>query len=155
MRLVSRSPDETRRLAAALAKAVASSGATVILAGPLGAGKTEFVKGLAEGLGIPPERVQSPTFTIAHETPFAEGRRFVHVDCYRVASAAELEGAGLLDWLDPGAVVVAEWGDRFPDAWPPDRLEVAIERHSGEERVLVARALGPQSSALLERWRAA
>lgn len=153
MQLVSRSPEATRRLGAALADVVGDEGAVVVLAGPLGAGKTQFVKGVAEGFGLPPERVQSPTFVIAHELTLASGRSFVHVDCYRVASEAELEAAGLLDWLAPGAVVLAEWGDRFPDAWPSDRLEVSLARGEARTRTLVARAGGPRSAALLQRWR--
>lgn len=127
----------------------------VVLAGPLGAGKTQFVKGVAQGLGVAAERVQSPTFVIAHELALPSGGRLVHVDCYRVASEAELEGAGLLDWLAPGALVLAEWGDRFPAAWPPDHLEVRLERAGAETRRLFARGRGPAAAALLERWRGA
>jgi tRNA threonylcarbamoyladenosine biosynthesis protein TsaE len=137
-----------------LARVIGADGATLLLAGPLGAGKTCFVKGLAAGLGIPADRVQSPTFVIAQELPLPAGGTLVHVDCYRVSSEAELESAGLLDWLAPGALVVAEWAERVPGAWPEDRLEIAIARDADERR-LVPTARGPASQALLTRWQRA
>jgi len=156
LRLHSRGPDATERFASALARAIDASGAVVLLSGPLGAGKTRFVKGLAAGLGASPERVQSPTFVVAHELPLPDGRALVHIDCYRIAGEAELESAGLLDWLAPGALVVAEWPERAPRAWPDDRLEISFARGAGEsERELAARARGPAATALLARWREA
>jgi tRNA threonylcarbamoyladenosine biosynthesis protein TsaE len=127
------------------------------LAGPLGAGKTVFVQGLAAGLGVDPEAVASPTFVIAHEHLAAGGRRFAHVDCYRVGSAAELESAGFLDLLEPGAVVAVEWGDRFEQALPADHLTVSFARNPGEgsRRWLSAVASGPAAEVLLARWCAA
>jgi tRNA threonylcarbamoyladenosine biosynthesis protein TsaE len=153
LRLHSRSPDETRRAAEQLARALGETPVPILLVGPLGAGKTEFAKGLAAGHGIPAERIQSPTFVIAHEVPLPGGRRLVHVDCYRVESELELEGAGLLDWLAPDAVTLVEWGDRFAAAWPVDRLEVRIERLAEREREIRAVAGGPQAAGCLERWR--
>jgi tRNA threonylcarbamoyladenosine biosynthesis protein TsaE len=151
--LRSPSPEHTERLARGLAGAIDAAGAIVLLSGPLGAGKTRFVKGLAAGLGIPSERVQSPTFVIAQELPTADGRLLVHVDCYRIASEAELESVGLFDWLESGALVVAEWPERVPGAWPSDRLEITFSRGGREnERQIEARACGPQSSALLAQW---
>jgi tRNA threonylcarbamoyladenosine biosynthesis protein TsaE len=153
LRLHSPGPDATERFAAALARAIDAAGAIVLLSGPLGAGKTRFVKGLAAGLGVPRERVQSPTFVLAQELPLPDGRTLVHVDCYRIAGEAELEGAGLLDWLAPRALVVVEWPERAPRAWPDDRLEISFARGAGEvERTLEARAHGPASTALLARW---
>jgi tRNA threonylcarbamoyladenosine biosynthesis protein TsaE len=156
LRLHSPSPETTERFGAALAAAIDAAGAVVLLSGPLGAGKTRFVKGIASGLGIAAAAVQSPTFVLAHELPLADGRALVHVDCYRVAGEAELESAGLLDWLAPGALVVAEWAERVPGAWPDDRLEIRFTRGADENaRTLEALARGPLASALLVRWRAA
>jgi tRNA threonylcarbamoyladenosine biosynthesis protein TsaE len=126
----------------------------IALVGALGAGKTLFVKGLAEGLGIPPELVASPTFVIAAEYPLGGGRALCHVDLYRVASAAELDATGFPDSLAPGNVVAIEWGDRLPGALPEDRLTVAIRPGAGgSQRVLDAIASGPVARSLLERWR--
>jgi tRNA threonylcarbamoyladenosine biosynthesis protein TsaE len=155
LQLHSPSPDATERLGSALARAIDASGAIVLLSGPLGAGKTRFVKGLAAGLGVPPERVQSPTFVVSQELPLPDGRVLVHVDCYRIGSGAELESAGLLDWLAPGALVVAEWPERVPNAWPDDRLEIRFARGADEDtREIEASAHGPDAAALLARWRA-
>jgi tRNA threonylcarbamoyladenosine biosynthesis protein TsaE len=156
MRFASRSPADTRRLAAALGEAASADGGVISLSGPLGAGKTLFVKALAAGLGIDERTVASPTFVIAGEyacpRPGGPGR-LVHVDFYRVESEAELEAAGLLDWLEPGTLLVAEWGERFRTALPEDRLEISIASgEAAESRNLEARARGERSQALLRRW---
>lgn len=101
-------------------------GFVVALEGPLGAGKTEWVKGLAQGFGIEPDLVVSPTFVIANE--YDARRRLVHADLYRLEHAGELDAAGLGDWLAPGQVVAVEWADRFPGALPDDRIVVRIAR---------------------------
>jgi len=156
LRFVSRSPEQTRAAGRALGAALGGGGLAVALRGPLGAGKTLFVKGLAEGLGIDPRAVASPTFTIASEYRAPDGRRLAHVDLYRVESEGELEAAGFLDLLEPGTVLAVEWADRFPAALPADRLEVAIERAPGagapERRVLHAKACGEVSRAVCARW---
>ena len=129
----------------------------VALVGPLGAGKTAFVQGLAQGLGVDPDEVSSPTFVIASEYPAAGGLRLVHADLYRVESEAELETAGFRDLLAPDVVLAIEWADRFPDALPPDRLEVRIGRPPGAEathREIFAVALGPAAAEVLARWSA-
>jgi tRNA threonylcarbamoyladenosine biosynthesis protein TsaE len=157
--LDSPSPEATRAAALALAGSLDAAGLVLALSGPLGAGKTAFVRGLAEGLGVDPGAVASPTFVIVGEYTAAGGRRLAHVDLYRVASAAELEDAGFLDLLEPGSVVAVEWADRLPQALPPDRLELCIERPDAAadpaRRVLHARASGAVSAAVLARWREA
>jgi len=153
--LASPSPEATRAAGQRLGEAIGREGAVIALVGPLGAGKTLFTKGLAEGLGLDPAALASPTFGIAHEYRSPGGRPLTHVDAYRLASTAELEAAGWLDWLAPGAVVVLEWGDRFPDALPDDHLRVELARVAGEpsQRRLSAVASGPASEALRVRWR--
>jgi tRNA threonylcarbamoyladenosine biosynthesis protein TsaE len=158
----SRSPDGTQALGRALAHAIDPSGLVVALEGGLGAGKTAFVRGLAEGLGIDPAEVASPTFVIASEYAANAGGgppvTLVHADLYRVERVAELEAAGLLEWLEPGQVVAVEWADRLPEALPADRLRVRL-RSVGpaepETRELEAEALGPGAAAALGRWRKA
>jgi tRNA threonylcarbamoyladenosine biosynthesis protein TsaE len=155
----SRSPAETRALARGLAAALApeAEGIVVSLIGPLGAGKTEFAKGVAEGFGLPAAALASPTFTIAQELPLpapgAGPRRLVHADCYRLESAEELEAAGLFDWLGAGTVLLAEWGDRFPEALGPARLEVFLAEAPDGARELAVAARGAGPERVLARWR--
>jgi tRNA threonylcarbamoyladenosine biosynthesis protein TsaE len=157
MEFHSRSPTETRALARSLAREIGSAGLVVALVGPLGSGKTVFAKGLAEGLGIDEALLASPSFVIANQLSTPRGVRLVHADLYRVESEAELLSAGWLDWLEAGSVVVVEWGDRFPRAFPRDHLEVrlsGIDPGRSEERTLEVHAGGPVSHAALERWKA-
>jgi tRNA threonylcarbamoyl adenosine modification protein YjeE len=101
-------------------------GDLVQLDGELGAGKTTFTRGLGAALGTR-EPVTSPTFVLAREHPTASGVPLVHVDAYRLATAAEIEDLDL-DWQH--AIVVVEWGaGKLDDAG--DRIEIAIERRPG------------------------
>ena len=153
----SRSPDETRALARGLAAALGDEGLVVSLVGALGAGKTEFAKGLAEGLGVPAAALASPSFTIAHELPLPGRsgalRRLVHADWFRVRSTAELEAAGLDDWLGVDVVLAVEWGDRHPEALGAEMLEVGFEESADGSRQVSARAHGARPAAVLARWR--
>jgi tRNA threonylcarbamoyladenosine biosynthesis protein TsaE len=141
-------------MARAIGAAIGPQGLILTLVGPLGAGKTVFVQGLAEGMGIDPSRVQSPTFVIAAHH---RGTRqlLVHADLYRVEHEAELEAAGWLDWLAPGTAVAVEWADRLPQALPDDRLNVGLSRPAGGEssgREISLQADGPIARGVLARW---
>ncbi len=107
---ISNSEAETRAIAAGLAAGL-RPGAVVLLSGDLGAGKTAFVRGLAEGLGIDPGEVTSPTFTLVHE--YRGGRLpLVHVDLYRLETA-ELDEIGMDSELAEAGVVAVEWSERL------------------------------------------
>jgi tRNA threonylcarbamoyladenosine biosynthesis protein TsaE len=149
------SPERTRSAAHALAAALGDEGSVLSLVGPLGAGKTAFVKGLAEGLGLDPRVVGSPTFVIACEYPLPDGRRLAHVDLYRVETEDELYAAGFLDLLVPGVVLAVEWGDRLPAALPRDRLELRITRPSpdADRARRISLHPGEGAEALAERFR--
>jgi tRNA threonylcarbamoyladenosine biosynthesis protein TsaE len=141
-------------MARAIGSAIRDEGLFLGLVGPLGAGKTVFVQGLAEGLGIDPGQVQSPTFVIAAHHQGVR-RSLVHADLYRVEHERELEAAGWLDWLAPGGVVAVEWADRLPEALPADRLDVSLSREPDREasgRQIALRAEGPISRGVLARW---
>jgi tRNA threonylcarbamoyladenosine biosynthesis protein TsaE len=129
--ITTRSADETRQAGATLG-ATLRPGDLVILVGDLGAGKTTFVKGVAEALGVS-EPVTSPTFTIVQEY---EGRvPLAHVDVYRLERVQELHDLGFDELLE-GRVVVVEWGDTVEAALPPDLLEVRITADGDDVRVI-------------------
>jgi tRNA threonylcarbamoyladenosine biosynthesis protein TsaE len=128
------------------------AGDVIALVGPLGAGKTTFVQGMARGAGVPADRhVASPTFALVNEHP---GRvPFVHADLYRVERLAELEELGLDDVFDRAAVAI-EWLDRFPDAAPRDRLELTLAIDSDGSRQVSAVGTGRRGlelAAVLEQ----
>ena len=125
---VTRSEAETAAVASALA-ATLFAGDVILLSGNLGAGKTAFVRGLAEGLGIDAEDVSSPTFTLVHE--YRGGRlTLYHVDLYRLEKAAT-DDLGLEE-LHRGVLAI-EWPDRLSHQLPGAR-RVSIEILDGDER---------------------
>ncbi len=120
-----RSTRQTEALARALAT-VLQPGDVVGLVGPLGAGKTALVRGLARGLGVPPDLpITSPTFTIANEYP-GRDTALVHVDLYRLADPDEVEATGVRDLFAPDVVTAVEWADRFPEALPAGALWIRL-----------------------------
>ena len=118
----------------------------IALVGPLGAGKTTFVQGLARGMGVAADRhVASPTFALVNEH---SGRTpLVHADFYRITDPRELGELGLDEAYDRAAVVV-EWADRFPDAAPSDHLTITLGIDADGARRLTADATGPRGAAL-------
>jgi tRNA threonylcarbamoyladenosine biosynthesis protein TsaE len=121
------SEEETVALGESLA-AELSPQAIVLLIGNLGAGKTTIAKGIVKGLNAAePDEVSSPTFTLIHQY----GPSVYHVDLYRLESAAQLATLGLEELFDRRAVVLIEWGERFPELIPKDRVEVRL-RTTGE-----------------------
>jgi len=113
--LTSTSEQETRSIASALARDLAM-GSVLLLSGDLGAGKTAFVRGLAEGLGIDAGEVTSPTFTLVHE--YRGGRLpLIHVDLYRL-DRADLDEIGLDQDLAATGVIAIEWAERLSRSIP-------------------------------------
>ncbi len=113
----------------------------VLLRGDLGAGKTTLVKGIVAALGAAdPDGVSSPTFTLVHEYKGRRVRVF-HLDLYRLETEAELEGVGLWEIADSGdALVLVEWGERFPSLVAKADAEIAIETGENDtERLLLVR----------------
>jgi tRNA threonylcarbamoyladenosine biosynthesis protein TsaE len=126
----SNSEQETRSIASALGRDLAM-GTVLLLSGDLGAGKTAFVRGLAEGLGIDPDEVTSPTFTIVHE--YRGGRLpLVHVDLYRL-DRADLDEIGLDQDLAATGIVAVEWSERLSRRIPEATM-VNITDRGGDSR---------------------
>src|SRR6516225_3191356 len=118
---ISHSPAETEALGETWGRVV-ESGLVIGLSGDLGAGKTQFVKGLARGLGIT-ARVQSPSFALVNV--YTGGRlTLFHLDLYRLDTREQIIGAGLEDYLHPAGVTVIEWAER----WLGDRRQETGDR---------------------------
>lgn len=99
--------------AAARILADAEPGEVIGLVGPLGAGKTVFVRGVVRALGGDPDQVHSPTFTLMN--PYSARIPVYHWDLYRLGKGAELDGIGFYDLAHDDAVSLVEWADRFPE----------------------------------------
>jgi tRNA threonylcarbamoyladenosine biosynthesis protein TsaE len=128
----------TRAIAARLAARL-GPGAVVLLSGDLGAGKTAFVRGLAEGLGIDPAEVTSPTFTLVHE--YRGGRLpLVHVDLYRL-DRADLDEIGLDSDLAAQGVIAVEWAERLIRRMPA-AITIDIADSGGDTRAIEIREGG-------------
>jgi tRNA threonylcarbamoyladenosine biosynthesis protein TsaE len=113
------------------------SHAVVLLIGNLGAGKTTLAKGIVQGLAAgAPEDVSSPTFTLIHE--YGEGRVY-HIDLYRLEEEREVATLGLDELFDREAVVLIEWGERFPRLLPPERIEIRIRMAENDTREIEVR----------------
>lgn len=132
----SRTVDLGRRLGSCL-----EAGCVIGLIGELGAGKTCFIKGLAEGLNnTPADEVTSPTFTILQEYPGAVP--LYHFDAYRLGGSGDLEAIGFDEYIGTDGVAVIEWADRISDALPEEMLKIVIEQPSENERLFACRASG-------------
>lgn len=146
--LRSASPEATEALARPLA-AELREGDVLVLSGPIGAGKTRFVAGLAAGLDAA-SRVRSPSFTLVHEY---RGRvTLVHLDLYRLETV-DAYGLGLEELLERGALAV-EWGEKLPAALREDALSIRIAPGRGDERTIEVSAARGRGTELLEAWRA-
>jgi tRNA threonylcarbamoyladenosine biosynthesis protein TsaE len=108
----------------------------VLLIGNLGAGKTTLAKGIASGRGAArADEVTSPTFTLIHEY----GESVYHIDLYRLEEAKEAATLGLEELFERDALVLIEWGERFPELMPDERVEIRIETRGDEREIEVRR----------------
>ncbi len=131
---ISNSPDDTLEIARALGAAL-RPGDVVALYGDLGAGKTLFCKGVGEALGIPPDRIVSPTFTIV--TEHAGSIPLTHIDVYRLSGVRDADEIGMRDLLAGGGLCVVEWAEKIAELLPTDCIQVTFTI-SGDDRREIA-----------------
>jgi tRNA threonylcarbamoyladenosine biosynthesis protein TsaE len=133
------SESETIALGERLARELPARG-VVLLIGNLGAGKTTLAKGLVHGRDAAPvEEVASPTFTLIHE--FGGGRVY-HIDLYRLDEEREVATLGLEEIFEREALVLIEWGERFPRLMPAERTEIRIRDAGEDAREIEVRRIG-------------
>ncbi|MFI7698441.1 tRNA (adenosine(37)-N6)-threonylcarbamoyltransferase complex ATPase subunit type 1 TsaE [Nonomuraea sp. NPDC049480] len=120
------------------------AGDLIVLSGPLGAGKTTLVQGIAEGLKVRGP-ITSPTFVIARVHPsLRQGPPLVHADAYRLGGDLEVDDLDLDASLEE-SVTVVEWGEGLVEGLAEDRLEIHIDREAGDEaRIVTLRGVGPR-----------
>lgn len=128
---ISRSREQTQAFATEYAKSL-KGGDIVLLDGDMGAGKTVFAKGVAQGLGVQ-EEVTSPTYAYMNDY---DGRLF-HYDCYRIESVEQAERLGLADYFDMGGVCLIEWSQNIAPLLPNGCKRVIIKKISENEREIV------------------
>jgi tRNA threonylcarbamoyladenosine biosynthesis protein TsaE len=146
----SKSPEQTRRLGMRLG-ALLQSGDIICLQGELGAGKTTFVQGAAQGWGSLDE-VTSPTFVLVNAYNRADGSQLSHFDAYRLESLGEAEELDLDTLLANGALFV-EWPERIEPILPSERLWAFLEYESEEHRTLRFRSIGSRYDDMLDELR--
>jgi tRNA threonylcarbamoyladenosine biosynthesis protein TsaE len=144
--LVCPDPDATAALGRRLA-AVARPGDLICLWGELGAGKTHLAKAFGAGLGVT-DTIVSPSFILMAE--YAGRLPLFHLDLFRLSTAADALGGGLIDDRQALGVTLVEWPDRLADALPVERLDIVIDGAGDEPRSIVVRAGTPALRRYLE-----
>lgn len=145
------SAEATKQLAFTLAPYL-RAGDVVVLGGDLGAGKTQFVQGVAKGFGIPEGVVTSPTFNILLSYKGVENPSLYHFDLYRLETVDELEDIGYYETIDADGVCFIEWGEKFLSALPCGYLEIAITVEEDDMRRVRVHAYGDRARQLLSLW---
>lgn len=143
---------DTQRLAAQLAVALPTPMQPMMLAlcGPLGAGKTQMVRYLAEQLHAPLELVTSPTYVLMQRY---RGRvDILHLDYYRLTSAAQAWDLGLDEWLEEPALTIIEWAEKFPETWPENFVRCDLTLNEDGSRTVQLTSHGSRGMAWLEAW---
>ncbi len=146
----SRSPEQTRRIGLRLG-GLLKPGDIICLQGDLGAGKTTFTQGLAQGWGSL-DSVSSPTFILVNQYRRADGSKLFHMDAYRLDSVPEAEELDLDSMLAEGALII-EWPERLGDLIPKEHLHIRLEHISEEHRQMNFHAHGKHYDNLIDSIR--
>ncbi len=150
---VSHSAGQTRRLGVRLGRLL-QPGDVLLLVGEFGAGKTTFIQGVAEGVGVQGP-VVSPSFVLVAEYRLQDrpGVPFYHIDLYRVESVEEALGLGLEEYLYDEGICAVEWADRIPEAMPEESLTIELAFLSETKRVVRMAPAGERYIALVEAFK--
>lgn len=130
--IITESPQKTKEFAKDFARDLKTP-KVLALYGNLGSGKTTFIQGLAEGLGIN-RRILSPTFVFIRRYSFGEDLKFYHVDLYRLDSDRDVEAIGLKEILEESAIIAIEWPEKVAKILPKDLVEIKLETISESKR---------------------
>jgi tRNA threonylcarbamoyladenosine biosynthesis protein TsaE len=144
--------DATRQLAISMAQQLELP-QVIALNGTLGSGKTQWVRFVAQALGVTADEVTSPTYVLLQR--YRGSCLIYHLDFYRLNSVAEVWDLGFDELLEQHALVLIEWAEKFPECLPPDHLVLdfsnANQQQSAQARQVEMSATGPQSQRLLQR----
>lgn len=128
MKYITNSAEETIEIGKSFAEKL-NKGTVVLLSGEMGAGKTVFVKGMAQGLGIK-SLITSPTYAYMNDY---DGILY-HYDCYRLTSGEDAESLGLTDYFYAGGICVVEWSENIADVIPSGAIRITIEKTGETQR---------------------
>ena len=134
MKIITNSPEQTIEFARKIGSLL-TGGEIIAYRGGLGAGKTTFTRGLAEGFGVGDD-VTSPTFALVNEYR-KNGKALCHFDMYRINGADDLETTGFFDYMDGEAVLAVEWSENISDALPKGTIFIDIKRIDEEKREII------------------
>jgi tRNA threonylcarbamoyladenosine biosynthesis protein TsaE len=157
IKVISNSPFFTKKLGRTFSRIV-SAGDIILFTGELGGGKTTFITGIAEGLGLE-EKISSPSFTILNEYRISGRREFVHVDLYRLENVCEIEEIGLDDYFySDTSIICVEWGDRIKEYLKKEFLEVDFgyvidKKNEGNKRKIIFKSQGIYWDRKLEEFK--
>ena len=147
MVIQTKSPSETIRIGKQIGRLL-QRGDVVALMGELGAGKTQFIKGLAQGVGVGKSAyVSSPSFTLINE--YKGEIPFYHIDLYRLEEEKEAEGLGLEEYFHGEGITAVEWADRIPSLLPGELLRVNIHYTGKQTRSIELVAKGERYEELI------
>jgi tRNA threonylcarbamoyladenosine biosynthesis protein TsaE len=147
---ISRSPEQTRRIGMRLG-GLLQPGDLICLQGNLGAGKTTFVQGVAQGWGAL-DSVSSPTFVLVNAYRRADGGELFHMDAYRIETSAEAEELDLIAMVGEGPLII-EWAERIENILSAERLWVEFEHVAEEQRDMRFRAEGERYDKIVHELR--
>lgn len=150
LEFTSRSPEQTRRIGMRLGNLL-QAGDILCLQGDLGAGKTTFTQGLAQGWGSL-DSVSSPTFIIVNQYRRASGEKIFHLDTYRLDSTGEAEQLDLDSYLNEGALII-EWPERLGNLIPEENLWITLDHIEEEHRQMKFHAKGKRYDQMLDTIR--